>query len=188
VSDDRGTTEGRLTRVVVQGTSGSGKTTLSNALADALGISCLELDGLYQQPNWNRLEVKEFRARVGSFVEQTRWVVVVNYSRVRDILWPRSTTILFIDLPKRVVMTRVIQRTILRIVKREQLWNGNRESLRNALSRDPMRNIILWSWNSHSKYHDVVPHEAREYVGPDRVVVLSSARDVRKFLEEATTT
>jgi len=135
VSDDRGTTEGRLTRVVVQGTSGSGKTTLSNALADALGISCLELDGLYQQPNWNRLEVKEFRARVGSFVEQTRWVVVGNYSRVRDILWPRSTTILFIDLPKRVVMTRVIQRTILRIVKREQLWNGNRESLRNALSR-----------------------------------------------------
>ena len=55
MSDDRGTTEGRLTRVVVQGTSGSGKTTLSNALADALGISCLELDGLYQQPNWNRL-------------------------------------------------------------------------------------------------------------------------------------
>jgi len=20
-----------------------------------------------------------------------------------------------------------------------------------------MRNIILWSWNSHSKYHDIVP-------------------------------
>jgi len=166
VSDDRGTTEGRLTRVVVQGTSGSGKTTLSNALADALGISCLELDGLYQQPNWNRLEVKEFRARVGSFVEQTRWVVVGNYSRVRDILWPRSTTILFIDLPKRVVMTRVIQRTILRIVKREQLWNGNRESLRNALSRDPMRNIILWSWNSHSKYHDCRSHEAASTSDP----------------------
>jgi hypothetical protein len=106
-----------------------------------------------------------------------------NYSQVRGILWPRATAILIIDLPKRVVMARVIKRTILRILRREELWNGNRESWRNALSLDPMRNIILWSWNSHSKYHDVVPREAREAVGPDRVVVLTNTRDVRRFLE-----
>jgi adenylate kinase family enzyme len=182
---DRETMEGRLSRVVIQGTSGSGKTTVSAALAHTLGVACLELDGLYQQHNWTPLDLEEFRARVGSFVEQPRWVVDGNYSHVRDLLWPKATTILFIDLPKRVVMTRVIKRTILRIIKREELWNGNRESWRNALSRDPMRNIILWSWNSHSKYHARVPAEARECVGPDRVVVLSRARDVRRFLKGA---
>ena len=179
-------TETRLNRVIVQGTSGSGKTALSTTLVSALDVACLELDGLYQQPNWTPLEIEEFRARVRSFVTHPRWIVDGNYSQVRDIVWPLATTIVFIDLPRRVVMTRVVKRTILRIVKRERLWNGNRESWRNALSPDPMRNIILWSWNSHAKYHEVVPREARESVGAERVVVLSSARDVRRFLDEAT--
>jgi adenylate kinase family enzyme len=178
--------ETRLARVIVHGASGSGKSTLSTALASALDAACLELDGLYQQPNWTPLEIEEFRARVGSFVALPRWIVDGNYSQVRDILWPLATTIVFIDLPRRVVMTRVAKRTVLRIVKRERLWNGNRGSWRNALSLDPMRNIILWSWNSHAKYHEVVPREAREFVGPERVVVLSSARAVRRFLDEAT--
>jgi adenylate kinase family enzyme len=185
VPDERGTTNERLTRVVVQGTSGSGKTTLSTALADALGVACLELDGLYQQRNWTGLEVEEFRARVQSFVAQPRWIVDGNYSQVRDILWPRATTIVLLDLPRRVVMTRVVKRTIVRIVKRERLWNDNRESWHNALSRDPMRNIILWAWNSHARYHAEVPRDARACVGADRVVVLSSARDVKRFLGEA---
>jgi len=185
VHDERGTTRSRPTRVVVQGTSGSGKSTLSTALADVLGVAYLELDGLYQRPNWVGLEAEEFRARVRSFVDQPSWVVDGNYSQVRDILWPLATTIVLIDLPKRVVMTRVIKRTTLRIVRRERLWNDNRESWRNALSRDPTRNIVLWAWNSHARYHEQVPREAREFAGPDRVVVLSSARAVKRFLERA---
>jgi adenylate kinase family enzyme len=177
--------EGPLTRLVVQGTSGSGKSTLSAALARSLGVACLELDELFQQPNWTPLEVDEFRSRVASFVDQPHWVVDGNYRQVRDIVWPLATLIIIIDLPRRVVMARVVKRTIMRIVTRERLWNGNRESWRNVISRDPMRNIILWSWNTHAKYHRAVPGEARESVGPDRVVVLSSVRDVRRFLEGA---
>jgi adenylate kinase family enzyme len=178
--------QSRLSRVVVQGASGSGKTTFSAALAETLSADRLELDGLYQQANWTPLDVDEFRARVESFVDQPCWVVDGNYSHVRDILWPKATMIVFIDLPKRIVMTRVIKRTFLRIVKRERLWNDNRESWRNALSRDPTRNIILWSWNSYARYHDDVPRDARETVGADRVTVLTNARDVRRFLAEAT--
>ena len=150
------------------------------AIASTLGVAHLELDGLYQQPNWTPLDLEEFRVRVRRFVAQPRWVVDGNYSHVRDILWPRATTIVLIDLPRRVVMTRVIKRTLLRIVKRERLWNGNRESWRNALSRDPTNNIILWSWNSHARYHDEVPRDAREAVGAEQVIVLTSARDVRR--------
>lgn len=183
--DDRGRADDRFARVVVQGPSGSGKSTLAATLADTLAVAYLELDDIFQQPNWTPLELEEFRRQVGSFVEQPRWVVDGNYSQVRDILWSSATSIVIIDLPKRIVMSRVIRRTFLRIVKREQLWNGNRESWRNALSRDPLRNIILWSWNTHSKYHVVVPVEARASVGPERVTVLTSVRGVRKYLDAA---
>ena len=185
MSDQRDGSTPRFARVVVQGASGSGKTTLASAIAATLGVAHLELDGLYQQANWTPLDLGEFRARVRQFAEQPRWVVDGNYRHVRDILWPLATTIVLIDLPKRVVMTRVIKRTLLRIMKREQLWNGNRESWRNALSRDPMNNIILWSWTTYSRYHEEVPREALEAVGAERVVVLKSARDVRRFLGDA---
>ncbi len=169
----------------VQGTSGSGKSTLAAALANTFAVPYLELDNIFQQPNWTPLELGEFRRQAGSFVEQPRWVVDGNYSQVRDIIWPRATSIVIIDLPRRIVMTRVIKRTFLRILKREQLWNGNRESWSNALSRDPLRNIVLWSWNTHSRYHVAVPAEARESVGTERVVVLTSVREVRRFLDAA---
>jgi adenylate kinase family enzyme len=175
----------RLARVVIQGTSGSGKTTLARSLAQAIDVDYLELDGLYQQADWTPLDVEEFRSRVQVFVDRPRWVIDGNYSHVRDILWPLATTILIIDLPRRITTTRVVKRTLLRIVKREQLWNGNRESWRNALSLDPMRNIVLWSWNSHPKYHHL-PDEARKSVGPERVVVLTSPRAVRDFLTGVT--
>jgi adenylate kinase family enzyme len=185
MSDERDDSAHRLARVVVQGASGSGKTTLATALASKLGTGHLELDGLYQQANWIPLDLEEFRVRVQQFAEEPRWVVDGNYRHVRDILWPLATMIVLIDLPKRVVMTRVIKRTFLRIMKREELWNGNRESWRNALSRDPMNNIILWSWTTYSRYHDEVPREALDAVGAERIVMLKSARDVRRFLEGA---
>ncbi len=183
MSQDRESAGSRETRIVVQGTSGSGKTTLSAALAARLGVAYLELDGLYQQPDWTPLDTEEFRTRVTDYVEQSGWVIDGNYSHVRDILWPRATTIVIIDLPKRIVMTRLIARTLRRLMTRERLWNGNQEKWRNALSRDRNRNIILWAWNSHAKYHDDLPREARSAVGPDRVVVLTSPRAVKCFLE-----
>lgn len=182
--DNRDATPDAAVRFVVQGTSGSGKSTLSVALAKKLGLEYLELDGVYQQPHWTPLDLEEFRARVASLAEQPGWVIDGNYSHVRDILWSRATTIVIIDLPRRVVMIRVIRRTLGRLLTRKELWNGNRESWRNALSRDPMRNIILWAWNTHSKYHAEVPREAREAVGSDRVVILTSPRHVREFIDE----
>jgi adenylate kinase family enzyme len=186
VSEERDAFEHRPVRIVVQGASGSGKTTLATALAEKFDAAHLELDGLYQQANWTPLDLEEFRAQVREFVDQPRWVIDGNYRQVRDILWPLATTIVLIDLPKRVVMTRIIKRTFLRIMKREQLWNGNREKWRNAFSRDANHNIILWAWTSYPRYHEEVPREAREVVGPERVVLLTSAADVRRYVAATT--
>ena len=185
MSDEPGVTTPQLARVVVQGASGSGKTTLATAIAAALGVAHLELDGVYQQANWTPLDLEEFRARVQEFVAQPRWVVDGNYSQVRDILWPLATIIVLIDLPRRVVMTRVIKRTFLRIMKRERLWNGNREKWSNALSRDPMNNIILWSGTA-TRAITMWSHATRARPWTRAVTVLTSARDVRAFLSDVT--
>jgi adenylate kinase family enzyme len=185
VSDQSPAPDARPNRIVVQGASGSGKTTLAVALAARLTYPHLELDGLFHQPKWTPLELESFRSSVEAFTEQSQWVIDGNYSHVRDLVWSTADVIVFIDLPKSQVVSRVVRRTLRRLFRREELWNGNRESFRNVLSLDPSKNIVLWSWTTHARYHEQVPEEARAQADHAQIVVLRTKREVTEFLESA---
>ncbi|MHB8378499.1 MAG: P-loop NTPase family protein [Acidimicrobiales bacterium] len=170
-------------RVVVQGASGSGKSTFARELARILDVPYLELDSLYHQEGWTALDVETFREHVGAFAQQPRWVSDGNYSSVRDLLWSRAGVILFIDLPRRQTVARLLRRTIRRSLSGEELWNGNRESLRHLFSLDPELNVVLWSWKTHGRYHESVPNEARVQAPHADVKILRNAREVASHLE-----
>jgi hypothetical protein len=52
------------------------------------------------------------------------------------------------------VMRQVVARTFRRIIRREVLWNGNRERVRNLWALDPHESIIVWAFTQHRKYRD----------------------------------
>jgi adenylate kinase family enzyme len=137
-----------MRRVSVVGSSSSGKTRASRLIADRLGVPHLELDSLYHQAKWEPLDARVFRALVTDFIAGDGWVVDGNYTSlgVARLVWPAADTVVWLDPPKRVVMSRVIRRTLRRAITRQELWNGNREPLSNLYSRDPHRNIIVWAW------------------------------------------
>jgi adenylate kinase family enzyme len=139
-------------RVSVVGNSGSGKSTVAAALAAALGVPHLELDGVFHQPGWEPLPADSFRAVVAAAVAGDGWVLDGNYSAVRDLVWARADTVVWLDLPRRTVMRQVVWRTARRAVTRQELWNGNREPLRNFLTWDPEESVISWAWHNHAKY------------------------------------
>src|ERR1700744_3085931 len=136
-------------RVSVVGNSGSGKSTLAAALAGRLGVRFLELDSVYHQPGWVPLPAAEYRALVSEAVAGDGWVIDGNYSAVRDIVWARADTVVWLDLPRRTVMRRIIWRTLRRIAGRIELWNGNRERWRNFFTLDPQESVIMWAWTRH---------------------------------------
>ena len=73
---------------------------------------------------------------------------------MRDVVWRKADTVVWLDLPRRVVMRQVVARTLRRATLGTELWNGNRERWQDMLCLDPERSIILWSWTNHAKYHD----------------------------------
>ncbi len=130
-------------RYAVIGTSGSGKTTLARQIATALGIPHVELDALNWGPDWTAAPLDVFRARVAEALAGPAWAVDGNYSRVRDLVWGRAETLVWLDYSLPLILARVVWRTLRRSLAREELWGGNRESLRMAFfSRD---SIILWT-------------------------------------------
>lgn len=57
---------------------------------------------------------------------------------------------MWLDHPRRVVMRRVVGRTIRRGVLREELWHGNRERPSTWLRWNPEDNIVRWAWTNHA--------------------------------------
>ena len=136
-------------RIVVVGTSGAGKTTFAAAIARARGIPHVELDSLHWEPGWREAAPAVFRARVAVAVAAPAWVVDGNYQPVRDLIWPRADTVVWLDFTLPVILRRVLARTVGRALRRTELWNGNRESLRTAfLSRD---SIVLWALTTYRR-------------------------------------
>jgi adenylate kinase family enzyme len=146
----------------VIGSSGSGKTTVATELAHTLGCPHIELDGIYHQRGWTPLENGEFGQVVSLLTEPAAWVVDGNYSAVRDIVWQRADTVVFLDLPLTVVLARLVPRTVRRVLGRTMLWNGNREPLSNLWSWRPEQSVIVWAVAHHevirARYTEAIAH------------------------------
>lgn len=136
-----------MRRVAVVGASGSGKTWLARRLSERLDCEHIELDAIHHLPGWVPIGPDEMRAIVRSRTDAERWVVDGNYGQlVGDIVMERADTVVWLDLPRRVVVPRVLARSLRRIGRRQRLWNGNRERPLKLLDPRPRENIVLWAW------------------------------------------
>ena len=73
--------------------------------------------------------------------DATAWVCDGNYARVRDLVWERADTLIWLNYSFSIVFYRAVARTLTRLVTRERLFSENQESLRLMFDRDW---IPLW--------------------------------------------
>jgi adenylate kinase family enzyme len=129
----------RCRRIAVVGTTGSGKTTLARRLAERLGQRHVELDALYGEPKWTPAATDAFRKRTAQALSGDGWVIDGNYGQVRDIIWSRADTIVWLDYSLPVIFWRLVRRMFWRVGTRAEVWNGNHERLREQFfSRDSL--------------------------------------------------
>lgn len=142
----------RPRRVVVAGTSGSGKTTLAARVATLLSIDHVEIDALHHGPGWQPMP--DFDDRVHRLVQQATWVTEWQYTTARERLAQAADLMLWLDLPRHVVMRQVTTRTVDRRLRRTTLWHGNREGpLREAIRPD---GVIGWAWQTYDRNRGLV--------------------------------
>jgi adenylate kinase family enzyme len=143
-------------RVSVVGNAGSGKSRLAERIARILGVPYVELDAIHHLPDWEPMDPDQFLARVSAVVAMDEWVIDGNYRTVvvDGPVWERADMVVWLDLPRRTVMRQVTVRTLRRVIRRTELWNGNREPMRNLWAWDPYKSIIRWAWTQHAKYQE----------------------------------
>lgn len=180
-------------RIAVVGNSGSGKTTLATRLAAELHLTHIELDALFHQPSWTPTPPVEFQAKLSEAMDRAEadtrgWVTCGNYTNTADGLnQQRAETIVWLDISRQATMRRIIARTLRRGLKREVLWNDNRESLRNLFKWDPEENIVRWAWVKHEQYRDAYEAALSDGTWAHATVHrLRSTTDVENFVARCT--
>ncbi|PKO12263.1 MAG: adenylate kinase [Chloroflexi bacterium HGW-Chloroflexi-10] len=169
-------------RIAIIGATGSGKTTLSQQLAERLGIPCIELDSLHWLKDWQELALDEFRRQVQRSTAQPAWVTDGNYTKVRDIIWQRADTLVWLDYPFHIVFGRLFRRTMQRVFRRTELWNGNREDIRiTFFSTD---SLFVWLVKSYPKHKRTYPALLQEPENQHLTVLrFTHPRQTRQWLQ-----
>lgn len=144
-------------RIVVVGTTGAGKTALARRIARAVDAPHVEFDAYRHGPGWTETPDALFRERLREALSGDSWVGDGNYRIARSVVWPRATLLVWLDYPLRLVLWRLLLRTVHRGLRRPELWNGNRESIgRQLFTRD---SLLLWALRSHGRHRREIPSE-----------------------------
>lgn len=130
----RGEWGASVQRVLVIGVSGSGKSTLAHALSQKLGLPFVPTDDLYWKPNWQRVSTKALRASLDAITQAPRWVLDGNFDDLRELVWARADTILWLDYPRHIVLPRLVRRNIGWYISQEPVWSENTMTFEKALS------------------------------------------------------
>jgi adenylate kinase family enzyme len=105
-----------------------------------------------------------------------------NYIRVRFNIWEQATHIVWLDYPRWWIMQQVTTRSLRRILTREKLWAGNRETVQKSFfSQD---SIIRFAWKSYERQkRDYEELFSFSLFRDTEVVRLKSPRETRQWVE-----
>lgn len=166
-------------RVVVYGVTGSGKSTLARRVAERLALPCHEVDDLTWEPDWVPVPDEVQRARITAVCAADEWVIDHAYGNWLDVPLARADLVVALDLPRLVSLSRLVRRSVIRIVRRVPVCNGNFETWRGfLLARD---SILRWHFGSFTRKRERI---RRWRADPDfpPIVVLRSAAEVERWL------
>jgi adenylate kinase family enzyme len=166
-------------RVLVAGITGVGKSTLALRIAGILDVPYTEIDALYHGPHWTPRE--SFLADVDALAAGDGWVTEWQYSSARERLAARADTVVWLDLPLRVSLPRLISRSVRRRVRRTPVWAGNVEAPWWHLFTG-QDHVLAWAVRSRATYRRVLPTLPGSS-GQPQVVRLTSQREVDVWCE-----
>jgi adenylate kinase family enzyme len=169
-----------MRRVLVAGSTGAGKTTLARALAGRLGIPFHEMDALaFTGPGWR--ENERLEQDVSRIISGPCWIFdSFGYPQVRDLLWSRADTVVWLDYTRFVVMRRVLRRSAVRTLVRRRIFGGNVETLASWFSPS---HPTWWAWAQYAdRRNEIASRCVSDRFAPLDVVRLTSPRAAEDWL------
>ncbi len=171
-----------MKRVIVIGTTGSGKSTMAKEIADTIEAPMIVLDELLWMPGWQPRGKEDYQALLQHALQSDTWVIDGNTRRNRAIVWGSADTVVWLNYSFWVNFTRLLWRTIRRVISHEEVYPGCIETFRSQfLSKD---SLLIWFfktfWKRKKDYRLALQDEAYQHL---TVLEFKHPRQAKRFLE-----
>ena len=164
-----------MQRILVIGSGGSGKSTVAKEIASRLGLPLVHLDALYWHPGWRATEKDVWDRVVRELIDAPRWVMDGNYGRTLEVRLTRCDTVVFLDLPRVTCLWRVLKRRLA-------FPGRSRPDVAPGCPEQLTWEFLHWIWTYPKRRRPGILRRLAGLRVDQRAIVLSSNRDVRRFL------
>jgi adenylate kinase family enzyme len=166
-----------LKRILVIGSGGAGKSTFARELGAILGLPVIHLDKVYWRPGWEKPSKTEWARTVDGLIAQHEWIMDGNFGGTLPQRVKRADAIILLDVSRWVCLWRVAKRFV-------KYRGRHRPDMTPGCHERFDREFIKWIWHYPSKSRPA-KLALLSVTGPEqRVVILHSTREARRFLED----
>jgi adenylate kinase family enzyme len=164
-----------MERVLIIGNAGSGKSTLWRRIAETYQVPAGYLDRQFWRTGWKEPPEHEFTAAVEAAVAEPAWVMDGNYSRPFAIRMPAADTIIWLDLPRWLCLSRATWRWI-------SYQGRTRPDMPEGCPGKIDLAFLRWIWDYPGRLRAGTLVALERHGAGKQVIILRSRADVRRFL------
>ena len=171
-------------RVLFYGVTGSGKSSAARAYAAASGLPEFSADDdIGWLPGWQQRTVEQQRQIAAEIAAHDRWVLDSAYGVWRDIVVPRAELVVALDYPRWLSLSRLLHRSLRRVMAKQPVCNGNVETLARLFAKD---SIVYWHFNSFARKRRIFK-EWQSNPDMPPVIAFRWPRDLDEWLAQVAT-
>lgn len=116
-----------INRIAIIGSPGSGKTTLASEIENIYNLPVLNLDSLYQLPNWVMRDPKERDKEILEEAQKDKWIIDGTFIDTLEERVKRADKVIFLDYPTRTSLKGIFGRLIKNYGKEKPDMPGCKE-------------------------------------------------------------
>lgn len=167
----------KMKKIAIIGCGGSGKTTLALKLSKQLNLPLYHLDQYYWKPNWQIPIFEEFALIHHRLCQQEKWIIEGIYSRTLEYRFLAADCIIFLDIPQRICLWRVIKRAI-------KYFGIVRPSAAVGCSEKLDLEFLKWIWSFPKKSRRYILNLIEEYQDDKQIHVINSTKNEQKVINQ----
>lgn len=166
-----------MKRVAIVGCGGSGKSHLARELGRILHAPVTHLDAVYYDDEWNPQPPEKFEAMQRDLVSAERWVIDGNYNSTLQVRLEACDTVILMDVSTWAALWGIFFR---------QLRHGHGQDKASGIYNRIHWGVLRYVATYRRKMRPRVLAKIEQYGGHAQVVLLTSRRRTRRWLEQIT--
>lgn len=165
--------------MVVGVSAGVGKSTFAKEVSETLTIPVYHLDRYFWNPGWVEATIDEFSAAQQTLVKKDTWIIEGNYGSTFDIRASQADTIIYLELPLRTCLYRVLKRWLTNLGNnREDMGEGCTEKMDKEFLQ-----FIIKTYSERKKQMNVRLDKFEKSSYQRNVFRLTDKKEISSFLQ-----